>query len=51
MSLESWVEYGWLKPHKTSAQEVRNLFDIVKRDLEDAGKKRPFDRLALWNRL
>ena len=39
MSLESWVEYGWLKPHKTSAQEVRNLFDIVKRDLEDARKK------------
>ena len=39
MSLESWVEYGWLKQHKTSAQEVRNLFDIVKRDLEDARKK------------
>ncbi len=39
MSLESWVEYGWLKSHKTSAQEVRNLFDIVKRDLEDARKK------------
>lgn len=39
MSLENWVEYGWLRPHKTSAQEVSNLFEIVKRDLEDASKK------------
>lgn len=39
MSLESWVEYGWLRPHKTSANEIRNLFDIVNRDIEDARNK------------
>lgn len=39
MSLESWVEYGWLRPHATSATEIRNLFDIVNRDIEDARNK------------
>lgn len=39
MSLESWVEFGWLRPHKTSSQEIGSLFGIVKRDLEDARKK------------
>jgi len=36
MSLESWAKNGWLRPHKTSGQEIQNLLAIVARDLEDA---------------
>lgn len=36
MSLKQWAENGWLRPHKTSAQEISNLLGIVDRDLNDA---------------
>lgn len=36
MSLKDWLDNGWLKPHQTSKQEIINLLDIVKRDLNDA---------------
>ncbi|HNX33837.1 MAG TPA: hypothetical protein PKM57_04370 [Kiritimatiellia bacterium] len=36
MSLEEWKNNGWLKEHRTSPQEIANLFAIVRRDLEDA---------------
>ncbi len=36
MNLEVWAKNGWLKPHKTSEQEIQNLLAIVDRDLEDA---------------
>ena len=36
MSLEQWVEYGWLRLHKSSGEEIENLLQIVNRDLEDA---------------
>jgi len=36
MSLQQWVEHGWLRPHKTSREEIENLLRIVNRDLEDA---------------
>ena len=36
MSLEKWVEYGWLKPEPSSRSEIRSLFAIVDRDLRDA---------------
>jgi len=36
MTLKSWAEFGWLKPHKTSRQEIQNLLAIVDRDLADA---------------
>jgi hypothetical protein len=39
MSLENWLKNGWLKPHRTSKQEIENLFNIVKRDLEDAQRQ------------
>ncbi len=39
MSLENWLKNGWLKPHQTSKQEINNLFNIVKRDLEDAQRQ------------
>lgn len=38
MSLENWANNGWLRPHKTSNQEIQNLLAIVERDLEDAGQ-------------
>ncbi len=36
MSLEKWVEYGWLKAEPTSPEEITSLFGIVARDLRDA---------------
>lgn len=36
MSLEKWVEYGWLKAEPTSRDEIKSLLTIVKRDLKDA---------------
>lgn len=36
MSLEQWFNNGWVKRHKSSSQEVANLFNIVERDLQDA---------------
>lgn len=38
MSLQSWVNNGWLRPHQTSRQEIQNLPGIVDRDLKDAQK-------------
>lgn len=39
MSLEKWVEYGWLKREPTSAEEVSGLLSIIERDLKDANVK------------
>ena len=39
MSLEDWKTNGWLKAHRTSPQEIANLFAIVRRDLADAKTK------------
>ncbi len=36
MSLAEWVKNGWLRPHKPSKKEIKNLFEIVERDLKDA---------------
>jgi uncharacterized protein (UPF0332 family) len=36
MSLEKWVEYGWVKAEPSSPEEIRDLFGIVARDLKDA---------------
>jgi len=36
MTLQKWFNYGWLKEHKTSREEIANLLMIVNRDLEDA---------------
>ena len=36
MSLKHWVDNGWLQPHRTSREEISNLFSIVERDLTDA---------------
>lgn len=37
MSLEQWAKNGWLRPHKSSKQEIADLLGIVDRDLKDAG--------------
>ncbi|NLW30012.1 MAG: hypothetical protein GXY77_00985 [Fibrobacter sp.] len=36
MSLQDWANNGWLRSHKTSTKEILQLFEIVKRDLNDA---------------
>ena len=36
MSLEKWVEYGWLRREPTSAAEIKDLLGIVERSLADA---------------
>lgn len=36
MTLKLWASNGWLKPHKTSVEEVSNLLAIVRRDMDDA---------------
>ena len=36
MSLTNWLAAGWLQSHKTSPAEIRDLWLIVQRDLEDA---------------
>ena len=39
MSLKQWQEHGWIRPHKTSRQEIDGLLAIVERDLADARGK------------
>ena len=36
MSLEKWVEYGWLRREPTSPGEIKDLFGIVERGLADS---------------
>lgn len=36
MTLQQWVDFGWLERHLTSRQEIGNLLSIVDRDLDDA---------------
>jgi hypothetical protein len=38
MSLDAWAKAGWLKAHKPSKAQIADLFGIVDRDLEDAGR-------------
>lgn len=38
MSLNDWHRAGWLKPHRTSPQQITDLFGIVDRDLQDAAR-------------
>jgi hypothetical protein len=36
MSLEKWVEYGWLRRELTSPSEIKDLLGIVERSLADS---------------
>ena len=44
MTLEKWVDNGWLRRHKTSREEISNLFNIVERDLTDTKASISADR-------
>ena len=39
MSLQKWVEFGWLRAHQSSRREIAGLLSIVDRDLKDAHEK------------
>jgi len=34
MSLQEWFRYGWLREHRTSRQEIADLFAVADRDLK-----------------
>ena len=36
MSLEKWVEYGWLRRELTSPSEIKNLLGVVERSGTDS---------------
>jgi hypothetical protein len=36
MSLQKWLEYGWLRSHQPSRKEISDLLRIIDRDLQDA---------------
>lgn len=36
MSLAQWASNGWLRPHKTTRQQIVDLLAIVERDLADS---------------
>jgi hypothetical protein len=36
MTLLKWAEYGWLRSHTTSRQEISDLLAIADRDIADA---------------
>ncbi len=35
MSLADWAKNGWLRAHKPTKEEIKNLLEIVERDLKD----------------
>jgi hypothetical protein len=35
MSLEEWLRNGWLTEHRTSREEISDLFRLIDRDLKD----------------
>ncbi len=39
MSLSDWERNGWLTRHQTSRNEVRDLLQVVERDLSDSAAK------------
>jgi hypothetical protein len=36
MTLQKWAEYGWLRLHTSSRQEIADLLAIADRDISDA---------------
>ena len=39
MSLSDWERNGWVVPHKSSPNEIRDLLAVVERDLADSSAK------------
>lgn len=38
MSLQDWAEAGWLRPYRTTRDQITALFALVDRDLEDTAR-------------
>ena len=38
MTLQNWLNSGWLKSHASSKEEIKNLLDKVDRDIAEAEK-------------
>jgi hypothetical protein len=36
MTLQQWADFGWVREHRTSPQEVADLLAVVERDIADA---------------
>lgn len=36
MTLQKWLEFGWLRSHKSSKKEISDLLRIIDCDLNDA---------------
>lgn len=49
MTLNDWVKNGWLREHRTSAQEIANLFAVVDREIADSQIARVRATGNLWN--
>lgn len=43
MSLEKYVKYNWIEKEETSPEEIKNLFEIVDRDIKDSQKEMSCD--------
>ena len=39
MSLQDWVQFGWLTKHQSSREEIKNLLGVVDRDLTESQAK------------
>jgi hypothetical protein len=39
MSLADWERNGWLTAHRTSPDEIRDLLEVVERDLADSSRE------------
>ncbi len=39
MTLKDWDSNGWVRFHKTSEQEIKQLLEIVNRDIKDAQQR------------
>lgn len=38
MSLRDWAKAGWLRPHRTTPDQIASQLALVDRDLKDAGR-------------
>ncbi len=50
MSLQKWVEFGWLQTHESSRQEIAGVSSIVDSDLRDAREPALSSDWAVWDR-
>jgi predicted nucleotidyltransferase len=46
--LAEWVEFGWLRTHQSSRQEIEGLISIVDRDLKDAHEQAISPDWCVW---